>query len=438
MTFLFIFTLLINFSLNTLHHKNDKIIHQDKEPVHYNLKDYILNDYELFERKKSISLIKCLEQLNKDIYPNFELTTYLEDPNKKNLVYVFIENIKTKIIKHYTINLKFKFTYSHLLSELYKTNDTKNEIFDYVLLYSIDLVEKILILINNKNIISDQMFCYYQQIMKNTFTNLQIINNYNINLPKCYLKIKNLLKQNDIYDLNNLNEYTKICDTILSKKFKIDNIIIINKEKFKYLEQKYIFYKIKIFRELYLLDNIKIKNVIQLLEIYSKNLQRFFYRHNFDSDHLLYIFNKELIEVNDKIFKFTFILCYLNSQEYKSYPSSFSKSKLIIFCWFFNIFRIKNFDEWKENLLMLICVHKKVSFVELKLFSLVYLDNGVNKFNNFIENLVVEIYFHVADIHPLLPIGPYLVVRNFNFCDHVLIKMVLQAIKVSCRAFYYF
>ncbi|EQB60018.1 hypothetical protein NAPIS_ORF02416 [Vairimorpha apis BRL 01] len=100
-----------------------------------------INNIELIQLS-SVQKIN-LDKMLIEIYPRYELTTYLIDPININTCYLFIENTYTKQITHFTIFLNDEKSLQLVKNKILDDNVLVNNIFDECLITTLNIKNEI-------------------------------------------------------------------------------------------------------------------------------------------------------------------------------------------------------------------------------------------------------------------------------------------------------
>lgn len=390
-------------------------------------------EYNLFQ--KCIDLETWINFLKKSLKPEYEFCTYIQDPNNKKLLYVFIENLKSKNIENYTINYKDFHSVNNFFCELFIKNDFTNEFFKIIMSFSDDIIPYTLSLIKNQKTICCKDFIdNFLDVFDDLTVNLKIIDsNNNILSKNCYTL---LFLYNSTYDcIKNFKQiylYVITCQRIIFENKKIlyfdisDNLLEkLNKQLNDYLNV--LFKKGEIFN--------KFSQEEKLLELFrlAKCLYAFFNRSNFTNDQIFYLLHDEIDKIKDKLIKLSLILSLINIQRNMTKENFVPKiTKLIIFTYALNMFKIKKYNERTDFLIFLLCLHKNKKVIP----------TNFRKFNYFfypkieirkLNVLVLELYYFFS-IDKL-----YFDFDRFKYFDlnknynRLLCKIVCQAIKMKYK-----
>ncbi|EQB59992.1 hypothetical protein NAPIS_ORF02440 [Vairimorpha apis BRL 01] len=227
--------------------------------------------------------------------------------------------------------------------------------------FSDDIIPYTLSLIKNQKTICCKDFIdNFLDVFDDLTVNLKIIDsNNNILSKNCYTL---LFLYNSTYDcIKNFKQiylYVITCQRIIFENKKIlyfdisDNLLEkLNKQLNDYLNV--LFKKGEIFN--------KFSQEEKLLELFrlAKCLYAFFNRSNFTNDQIFYLLHDEIDKIKDKLIKLSLILSLINIQRNMTKENFVPKiTKLIIFTYALNMFKIKKYNERTDFLIFLLCLHK--------------------------------------------------------------------------------
>lgn len=254
-----------------------------------------------------ISQLNVLQNMLNELKPKFVLLTYLIDPFIDTTCYIFIENIFSKEIKHYTIlfnnsesieSVKHKILHSDIINKdilsicLHNTtylnneiNDLKNSFTCYPVMKYNNIIKRIVSKFSMLIYKIDKFFLSKLDFNDTFFENQNTFKNYICICLESFLSLSKDIKNTQLL------HYKSICDisqidylkTFIRKK--INNF---DKEKFSFAHMD--------LNEIY---------------IFAKCIYAFCTRSAISSDQVMKYVLELIFTVKNKINKFTFFLCFL-------------------------------------------------------------------------------------------------------------------------------
>lgn len=319
-----------------------------------------------------------LDKMLEEIFPKYQLITYLVDPIETNICYLFIENTFYKEISYFTLFLNDEKSLQLIKNKILYANVLVNTIFDKCFIQTKNIQNEIeefkskivqFYVIKFNNIMKIILTNFFDLIRNVDKTNLIEINiNYNIELFN---------NRTLSFILNNLS-------TVISLSYKIRNINISNINlilaDFNNLQILESFIIDKIFN-LYNFNSLSIKIKVYQVNKLARYVYFFCNKKQIFTNHVIKYVLQKINMIENKLSKYTFVLCFIkifNDTNTFKMKSKILKLMIIILLY---IKKYLNGINNAESLTLLYNITRKCNFESLTSFAsseMCFIENNIN------------------------------------------------------------